>query len=100
MTINLGDDYRLRPMDKLNWVLEQRRIPTGNRAKSDKPKWYQTGNYFQRLDAALSYVYDHKLIEVEGEYDLFDAIKQAEKIAYELTAYVGKEITPASDEGK
>lgn len=49
MTINLGDDYRLRPMDKLNWVLEQRRIPTGNRAKSDKPKWYQTGNYFQRL---------------------------------------------------
>lgn len=95
MTINIGDNYRLRRFDRLSWVLEERRVKRtrgGGEDGEEEPRWFSAGRYFTRLDAAVRCVYEWRLLEDDGEYDLFEAIRRAEAIAHELAEAVGKEL--------
>lgn len=81
MIIEFGSNYRIRSYDPRNWVLEQYRTPTkNNRAKTDEAKWFSCDKYFQSLTSALKYVYNHELLEAEGQYTLKEALEKAQEI--------------------
>lgn len=86
-TIDLGGSYRLAVMDERNWKLQHLHIPASNNGRGGtEAKWYDTGNYFQQLGAALAYAFERRMRE-EGEPDeaLADAMARAEAIRDELT---------------
>lgn len=86
--IDLGGGYRLARFDARNWKLQQWREPSASREASDRsPRWFDTGNFFQNLGPALSYVFERRMRE-EGEPDesLRDAMERAEAIRDELAA--------------
>ena len=84
--IDIGGGYRLARFDARNWKLQQWREPSASREASDRsPRWFDTGNFFQNLGPALSYVFERRMHE-EGEPDesLRDAMERAEAIRDEL----------------
>lgn len=87
-TIRLCERYRLAAFDARNWKLQELREPhAGNgRARDMAPRWFDTGNFFQQLGAALAFVLERRVRE-EGEPDeaLKDAMERAEAIRGELT---------------
>lgn len=86
--IRLCERYRLVVFDARNWKLQEWREPSASRdAKDRSPRWFDTGNYFQQLGAALAYVFERRVRE-EGEPDeaLADATARAEAIRDELLA--------------
>ena len=85
-TIDLGGGYRLVVMDERNWKLQVHRSAAEcNLTKDASAKWRDTGNYFQKLGAALAYAFERRMRE-EGEPDeaLADAMERAERIRNEL----------------
>ena len=88
-TIDLGCGYRLRRLDARNWKMQHWHVSQRDGAKvTDEPAWYDTGNYFQRLDAALLWAYEHALLG-EGEsaeMGLADAIAEAGRIRDSIVA--------------
>lgn len=87
-TIDLGGSYRLVVMDERNWKLHHLHVPASNNGRGrSEPKWHDTGNYFQRLGAALAYVFERRARE-EGAPDeaLEHAMARAEAIRGELMA--------------
>ena len=89
-TIRLCERYRLVVFDARNWKLQEWREPSASReAKDRSARWFDTGNFFQQLGAALAYVFERRMRE-EGEPDesLADAMERAEAIRDELTRVV------------
>lgn len=87
-TIRLCERYRLVVFDARNWKLQQWREPSASREASDRsPRWFDTGNYFQTLGAALAFVFERRMRE-EGAPDesLADAMDRAGRIRDELMA--------------
>lgn len=85
-TVELGYGYRLVRCDSRNWELEEFRVPAKNevagRAIDQKPRWYGCGSYFQRLNAALAYVYEHALRDGGKDVEtLAEALERADGIA-------------------
>lgn len=88
-TIDLGCGYRLKRLDARNWKTQHWHVSERGSAKAgEAPAWYDTGNYFQHLDAALLWAYEHALLnEGEGaEMGLADAIAEAKSIRDSIVA--------------
>ena len=86
--IDLGGGYRLARFDARNWKLQEWREPSAIREVSDRsPRWFDTGNFFQTVGAALAYVFERRMRD-EGEPDesLADAMARARSIRDELMA--------------
>ena len=86
-TIRLCERYRLVVFDARNWKLQEWREPSASReAKDRSARWFDTGNYFQQLGAALAFVFERRMRE-EGAPDetLAGAMERAEAIRGELT---------------
>ena len=86
--IDLGGGYRLAVRDDRNWKLQHWHVAASNNGSGDSAaKWYDTGNYFQRLGPALAFVFELRMRD-EGEPDeaLADAMGRAEAIRDELMA--------------
>ena len=86
--IDLGGGYRLARFDARNWKLQQWREPSASREASDRsPRWFDTGNFFQTIGAALAHVLERRMRD-EGEPDesLADATARARSIRDELMA--------------
>lgn len=89
-TIRLCERYRLVVFDARNWKLQEWREPSASRdAKDRSPRWFDTGNYFQRLGQALAFVLERRMRD-EGEPDesLRDAMGRVGRIRDELMAAV------------
>ena len=85
-TIDLGGSYRLAVVDERNWKLQHLHVPASNNGRGGtEAKWHDTGNYFQKIGAALAYVFERRMRE-EGEQDesLRDVMERAEAIRDEL----------------
>ena len=92
--IRLTGRFRLVRQDDRNWRLQELREPAtdgrGGDAADGSARWRDTGNYFQRLDSALSHVYERALREDDGSAAaLADALSKARQIAQELRASAG-----------
>ena len=89
--IDLGGGYRLAVRDERNWKLQHWHEPDESNPKTTRSgaRWYDTGNYFQTVGAALAFVFERRMRE-EGEPDeaLADAMERAERIRNELTGVV------------
>ena len=98
--INLGHGYRLVRRDAKNWETQHWHCaaPNNPKRRSEKPAWHGTGNYFQRLDTALAWVYEQALREDDGGEctDLQAALDEARSIAEDLKA-AAKETQIAQD---
>lgn len=88
--IRLGHCYRLVRRDARNWEMQHWRFPDQDSrlTKHDGGGWYQTGNYFHQLDAALLWVYERVLREERPNraQDLRDVLDEARAIAADLKA--------------
>ena len=87
MDILISDRWRLRRMDEKNFELEEWRKPSADnrKAKSDEPRWYGTGHYFQCVGHALEWLLHHRCINDPGECaDLHECLERMEGIAAEL----------------
>lgn len=70
-TIDLGHGYRIVRLDELNWKMQRFR----------SAKWRDEGTYYQTLDRAVSYVYEHVLREDDGrDVALSDALREAREL--------------------
>lgn len=70
-SIELGHGYRIVRLDDLNWKMQRLR----------SSKWRDEGTYFQTLDRAVAYVYEHVLREGDGrDVELGDALKEAREL--------------------
>ncbi len=85
MTITISDGYELRRSDELNWQLW--RLSAG---RDGAPKWRPMGRYYQRLEDALSDVYERELRDSEPSCDLQGAIEAARAIAASLSRTAGE----------
>lgn len=90
-SIDLGGGYRLAVMDDRNWKLQHWHEPDASNPKTTRrgARWYDTGNYFQTLGAALAFVLERRMRD-EGEPDesLRDAMERVGVIRDELMAAV------------
>lgn len=85
--IDLGNGYRLRRFDDLNWTLERFRRPSAaRRSKSDEPRWFGTDRYFQTLGAGLAAAYEFALRDGEDATDLATAMLRAQGLHDDLMA--------------
>ena len=86
MIIYIGESHRLRRYDGRNWVLEEHREPDARRgrAKGAEARWFSCDRYFQKVEAGLLWVYDHKVLDDPLEADLKEAIDRAQGIADSL----------------
>lgn len=87
-TILICERYRLVVFDARNWKLQEWREPSASRETADRsPRWFDTGNFFQTLGAALAFVHERRMRE-EGVEDesLADAMARAQTIRDELLA--------------
>lgn len=88
--IHLGHGYRLVRGDSRNWSMQHWHAPDPDNpnTKNEAAGWYPTGNYFQRLDAAVLWVYERALNEERPDraQDLEDALDEARTIAADLKA--------------
>lgn len=75
-TVVIDDEYRIVRLDELNWKMQHRRPP--NAGEAGEARWRDTGTYFQTLDRALAYVYEHELRRDDGRaHDLAEALEEA-----------------------
>ena len=85
--IELGGGYRLAVADERNWKLQHWHEPDPSNPKTTRSgaRWYDTGNYFQKLGTALAHVFERRMRE-EGVPDetLADAMRRADAIRGEL----------------
>lgn len=81
--VSLTGRYRLSVMDVRNWALQR---------LGDDGRWRDTGNYFQKLDGALSFVYEREMREgcPEGGEGLADALSRAQQLVEELKSSGGE----------
>lgn len=86
--IDLGGGYRLARFDARNWKLQQWREPSASREASDRsPRWFDTGNFFQRLGPALACVLERRMRDEGGpDESLRDAMERVGVIRDELMA--------------
>ena len=87
-TIEIGGGYRLTARDSRNWALQHFHASTPKNGRGDgSAKWFDTGNFFQTLGAALAFVYERRMRE-EGAPDeaLADAMARAQAVRDELLA--------------
>lgn len=66
--ISLGHGYRLVRRDARNWEMQHWHIPDQDSrlTRHDDGCWYQTGNYFQQLDAAVLWACERVLHAKSG----------------------------------
>lgn len=88
--IDLGGGYRLAVRDERNWKLQHWHVAASNNGRGGSAaKWYDTGNYFQTLGAALAFVLEMRMRdEGEPEESLRDAMERVGVIRDELMAAV------------
>ena len=89
-TIRLCERYRLVVFDSRNWKLQEWREPSASRDVKDRsPRWFDTGNYFQKLGSALAHVFERRMLEEGGpDETLADAMERANAIRDELMGVV------------
>lgn len=84
--IELGGGYRLHRRDRLNWELQEWRVPDQgcNLTKHAEPRWRGLGRYYQTLGSALAAVFELRMRDGDGCADLRGAMERAEGIRAEL----------------
>lgn len=90
-TIELGGGYRLAVADERNWKLQHWHEPDPSNPKTTRSgaRWYDTGNYFQRLGPALAFVLERRMRDEGGpDESLRDAMERVGVIRDELMAAV------------
>jgi len=61
MIIEINEQYRLRKLDKLNWIIEEVYIPQKGKHAGEQT-WKNIG-YFPRLDQAARFLFDKQVNE-------------------------------------
>ena len=86
--IELGGGYRLHRRDKLNWELQEWRIPDQSCSftKSAEPRWHGLGKYYQTLGGAFGAVFELRMRDGDECGSMRDAMERAEEIRAELLA--------------
>lgn len=69
MEITVGD-YRIYPLDKLNWVVDRRTESVDEKTGESIVSWNRQNKYFARIQYAAEYVYDQILRDSNGKFDL------------------------------
>lgn len=69
MEITIGD-YRIYPLDKLNWVVDRRTESVDEETGKPTVSWNRQNKYFARIQYAAEYVYDQILRDSNGKFDL------------------------------
>lgn len=69
MEITIGD-YRIYPLDKLNWVVDRRTESVDEETGEPTVSWNRQNKYFARIQYAAEYVYDQILRDSNGKFDL------------------------------
>lgn len=69
MEITVGD-YRIYPLDKLNWVVDRRTESVDEETGEPTVSWNRQNKYFARIQYAAEYVYDQILRDSNGKFDL------------------------------
>lgn len=69
MEITIGD-YRIYPLDKLNWVIDRRTESVDEETGKPTVSWNRQNKYFARIQYAAEYVYDQILRDSNGKFDL------------------------------
>ncbi len=69
MEITIGD-YRIYPLDKLNWVVDRRTESVDEKTGESIVSWNRQNKYFARIQYAAEYVYDQILRDSDGKFDL------------------------------
>lgn len=69
MEITIGD-YRIYPLDKLNWVVDHRTESVDEKTGESIVSWNRQNKYFARIQYAAEYVYDQILRDSDGKFDL------------------------------
>lgn len=69
MEITIGD-YRIYPLDKLNWVVDRRTESVDEETGESIVSWNRQNKYFARIQYAAEYVYDQILRDSNGKFDL------------------------------
>ena len=69
MEITIGD-YRIYPLDKLNWVVDHRTESVDEETGEPTVSWNRQNKYFTRIQYAAEYVYDQILRDSNGKFDL------------------------------
>ena len=69
MEITIGD-YRIYPLDKLNWVVDRRTESVDEKTGEPTVSWNRQNKYFSRIQYAAEYVYDQILRDSDGKFDL------------------------------
>lgn len=69
MEITIGN-YRIYPLDKLNWVVDRRTESVDEETGELTVSWNRQNKYFARIQYAAEYVYDQILRDSDCKFDL------------------------------